>query len=482
MTAGVETTAASLTPIQEFLADRGIAAVESWTTSFQFVHLLAKHRRLRHTRIEDGRMRHELLAGMLVDGSVHRSPRLLSALDLSEAAAATAAAARAARRRADAARAYAAAQQRGVVVHGSGCRSRPQSAPFRHSRSLQSVQQQLDHEYKLARISKSRADEDLMAVLHARMDTQAASFAKLMWSVEHDKVHRSASTVPEEAAARLNRSFWPRQSEPEPELEPGACLTDGVELDAVRITCLSSMDRAIAEARRANDTVRLLAQQKAARDIAPRVAAAQAAAREAQRRKFEAARHLAQATEEHAAQKAKAAAAVLARAQRTAAEIVAAAIGEAAEEAAAEETVRWEEQEAERLATQSAQASEAEAAAQLAADEEAARVAAQKRAEARERLAAAVQYAKEEAALAADTTRLRGPVLVRAVANRSTGRIRHDVAPRDSMFQEQPGRLGRGDKAANAELARVALLWQQANEGMPPHRVPHLFLRAEHDT
>ena len=417
---------------------------------------------------------------MLVDGSVRRSPRLLSALDLSEAAAATAGAARAARRRADAARANAAAQQRGVVVNKSGRRSRPQSAPFRHSRSMQSVQQQLDHEYKLARIVKSRADEDLMAVLHARMDTQAASFAKLMWSVEHDKVHSSASTAPDAAAARLNRSFWSRQPEPEPEPEP--YLTDDVELDAVRITCMSSMDRAIAEARGANDTVRLLAQEKAAREIAPRVAAAQAAAREAQRRKLEAARHLAQATEEQAALKAKAAAAVLARAQRTAAEILAAAIEEAAEEVAAEETVRWEEQEAERLAAQSAQDAEAEAAAHLAAEEEAARVAAKKRAEARERLAAAVQYAKEEAALAADTTRLRGTVLVRAVANRSTGRIRHDVAPRDSMFQEQLGRLGRGDKAANAELARVALLWQQANEGMPPHRVPNLFLRAERDT
>eukprot|EP01043_Picozoa_sp_COSAG02_P029027 COSAG02_NODE_1790_length_10923_cov_6.773004_4_plen_428_part_00 len=422
---------------------------------------------------------------MLIDGSVRRSPRHMPAVDLTAAAAATAEAARAARRRANAARAYAAAQRRGVIAavapsaaarRGAASR-RPQSAPFRHSRGLQSVQRQLEHEYKVARLSKSRADEDLMAVLHSRMDSQAASFAKLMYSVERDRTCAAASaTRPNEATSRLDGTLsWSHEREPDP--EPELELIDHVEVDAVRIACLSSMDNAITEARWANDRVRLLAQEKAAREIGPRVAAAQEAARAAQRRKLEAARHLAQVAEEQAVLRAKAAAATLAMAQGTAAEIVAAAIDLATEEEAAEETERWEEQEALRLAVESTQQAEEEAAARIAAEEAAARVKAQKRAEARERLAAAVQYAKEEAALAADTSCLRGPVLVRAVANRSTGRIRHDVAPRESVFQEDPGRLGRFDKVANAELARVALLWQQANEDMPPHRVPNLFNR-----
>ncbi len=421
---------------------------------------------------------------MLIDGSVRRSPRHMPAVDLTVAAAATAEAARAARRRADAARAYAAAQRRGVILpaeRGGAARRRPQSAPFRHSRGLQSVQRQLEHEDKVARLNKSRADEDLMAVLHSRMDSQAESFAKLMYSVERDRTCAPASGVrPEKAAPCLNRSpsWWhSRKSDPEPEPE----LVDHVEIDAVRIACLSSMDNAITEARWANDRVRLLAQEKAAREIGPRIVAAQEAAHAAQRRKIEAAKHLAQAIEEQAVLKAKAAAATLAMAQGAAADIVAAAIEIATEKLAAEETARWEEQQALRLAVESARQAEEEAAARVAAEEEAARLEAQKRAEARERLAVAVQYAKEEAALAADTNRLRGLVLVRAVANRSTGRIRHNVAPRESIFQENPGHLGRGDKAANAELARVALLWQQANEDIPLHRVPNLFRRETRD-
>lgn len=76
--------------------------------------------------------------------------------------------------------------------------------------------------------------------------------------------------------------------------------------------------------------------------------------------------------------------------------------------------------------------------------EEKQRLAAIARAKARKRLFAAHQYAKEEAALAADIARLRGQALARAVANRSKARIRHDEAPKESIFFDSPAKkLGR---------------------------------------
>jgi hypothetical protein len=76
--------------------------------------------------------------------------------------------------------------------------------------------------------------------------------------------------------------------------------------------------------------------------------------------------------------------------------------------------------------------------------EENMRLAAAARVLARERLVAASQWAKEEASLAADIARLRGQALARAVANRSKARIRHNVAPRESLFDDSPSKLGRG--------------------------------------
>jgi hypothetical protein len=396
--------------------------------------------------------------------------------DLSEAAALTFAAARTARKHATASRAQSAAARRSIVPGGTR-RRRPQSAPIRHGRGLEGVRRQLEYEHTVARLAKSRADEDLMAVLHSRMDSQAASFAKLVRAVERDPTSRgdrsssdaaaaaaAAAALAATAAAPLSGSLRPREfgpePEPEPEPEPGA----QEKLDAARSACLSSMDTAIAGARRANDKARLLVQQRAVREIGPRAAAAQAAARTAQLRKIDAARRLALAADQRAKLEAAAAsAAVRLEAQ-----------GKAAKDATPiEKGARPESSQVEgalRHASCSAPSTglplvEAEAATELGAREQVTRA------------AAALSQRHVEV-----SPRATGGGLAQTVVHKSAGQdlVRHGSgALRDSVLRvDDLGQLGRGPKPTpNVELVRVAAQWQWANDDLPPHRVPELFLR-----
>lgn len=329
------------------------------------------------------------------------------------------------------------------------------------------MRRQLEHESRIARHAKAMHDEDAIRELHTRMDAQAEAVARLM----HQTV-REQSDSHQQSRAAAGSSSWLQWGPPAGAQHPGPraapvpapeqgteSALGAVEVSAVRIACLTSMDSAIANARRANEKARLLAETQARERQGPRLAAAQAASRAAQRKKEEAAQALRRVAAAQAAREEAAAHAAVSAAQRFASDTISAAVEVAAEEEAA----RWAKQDTQRRTAEAVRVVASVSAAQVAEWEEKQRLAAAARALARERLLAASQYAKEEAALAADIARLRGQALARAVANRSKGRIRHQVAPKVSLFQENSEKLGRGDEALNAELARVAELWRRAN-------------------